>query len=269
MTRYVPFFRLHLAHDYFGSAHPPISIVPDRPTSRLTDHPDIRMRVGTGWIEVYASEDRSTLRQIAAGDGLVFTLRLRPQNPTLTSVTATISEAEGRIAVIDRDRPESGALFAGETLGEAELRPLQPDGIIVDADLYQTPLAIVRLTLDPDIKDARYALHFGAAERFWTYHVTGGRGDASLGIRDKSEAISFEALGEHVMANGVRARSFRSSAPIPARARPENRFELVSEGPFGPRVLLSALPCPRPGSGRIEKTGSVKRAVSEVYLNLL
>ncbi|WP_424932710.1 hypothetical protein [Amaricoccus macauensis] len=269
MNGYTPFFRLDLSHDFFGSAQPPITILPDRQTVRLAHASNLRIRTGTGWVEVYAPDDRSNLQEFAHGGGLEFTLRLRAQNPTLASVTSAIAEATGMIAVIERDHPESGSLQVGETLSTADLRPLEVDGLIEDQDLKQQPLAIMRLMLGPDTHDARYNLRFGAAERFWTYHVTGSKGNATMGIRDKTDAVSFEALGQHVLSNGMRATSFRSKAPIPARANPGNRFELISEGPHGHKVLLSALPCPKPGSDRIEENGSNKCAVSEVYLNLL
>ena len=46
-------------------------------------------------------------------------------------------------------------------------------------------------------------------------------------------------------------------------------FSLCVEGPFGPRVVLPALPCPAPGSGRIEKAGDARYLVSDIYVNLL
>lgn len=269
MSQFQPFFRIDLSHDYFGTGHPPISILPDRSTTMLAGMPALHMRRGTGWIEVYADADRGTLRQLADSKSLAFTFRLREISPNVASVTAGLSDVRGRIAVIDRDLDQSGPLHAGDILGEADFRPLEVGKLIEPGDVAQPPLAVLRLRPDPEARDLRCTLRFGAAERFWTYHVMGSRENATLGIRDREDAISFEALGEKRMANGMQALSFRSSRPIPARARPENRFELVSEGPFGPRVLLSSLPSPRPGPGRIEKHGNQKRAVSEIYLSLL
>jgi hypothetical protein len=268
MTQLEPFFRLDLSHEYFGTPHPPILILPDRDTARLASLPDLHMRRGTGWVEVQASTERGALRQASLAGDLSFTFRLREQTPNVVSVTAVLSDARRKLAVLDRERPAAGPLQTGQTLGRADLRPLKAGGLIEDEDVQRPPLAILRLRLDPEARDLRYTLHFGAAEQFLTYHVMGVRADAALGIRDKAHAVSFEALGEHELANGMLARSFRSSAPIPARARPESRFELVSEGPRGSRVLLSSLPSPRPGPGLIKGRGR-KRPDSEIYLNLL
>jgi hypothetical protein len=269
MTELAPFFRLDLSHDYFGTAHPPISILPDRDTARRAGLPDLHMRRGTGWVEVHASIDRSGLRQLSDAGDLTFTFRLRAQNPTLTSITAVLSETSRKLLVIERDRPDSGPLQTSGVVDKADLRPLKAGGLIETEDLCRPPFAILQLKLDPDARDLRYSLRFGAAERFWTYHVMGVRADAALGIRDRERAVSFEALGECELANGMRARSFRSSVPIPARAWRESRFELVSDGPRGAKVVLPSLPTPGPGPGRIEGSGTGKRAVSEIFLNLM
>jgi hypothetical protein len=133
------------------------------------------------------------------------------------------------------------------------------------ADVARPPLAILRLSPDPEARDAAYAVRFGAVERFWTYHVIGGSSEAEYGIRDRDGALTFDPLGPREMANGARARSFRSSAPIAERARPAGRFQLVSEGAFGPRVIMAVLPCPRPGPGILDPGGN---AASEVFVNL-
>ena len=117
------------------------------------------------------------------------------------------------------------------------------------ADLARPPLAVVRITVDPQAHDAAYHVRFAAVARFWTYHVIGGAADASYGIRDRANALGFQALGPRTLSNGARAQSFRSSEPIAERARPPARFELVSEGPFGPRVVHAGASLPPPGSG--------------------
>ncbi|MEM8571104.1 MAG: hypothetical protein AAGG56_09370 [Pseudomonadota bacterium] len=268
MTRFEPLFRLNLVHDFHGSVRPPIAVIPDRATARFAAGPNLKLRNGSGWVEAYATDDQAML-QTEAGDTLVFTFRLRPHNPSLVSVTSGIAEARDKVFLVDLDVSGGDVETDERMVGEQDLFDLEPNELIEDRDILRPPLGIVRLRMDANAKDANVSLRFGAAERFWTYHVMGSGTSSSLVIRDKTDAISFEAIGERMMANGVVAQSFRSSAPIAARARPENRFELVSEGPFGPRVVLSTLPSPWPGPGRIEGSGRGKRTVSEVYLNLL
>ena len=175
-------------------------------------------------------------------------------------MTAAVAQARDAIPVLElgTDRPTV-------TVGALDLRPLVADEIIAPVDLAYPPLAIVRLTVAPETRDAVFLVRFGAVARFWTYHVIGGAADAHYAIRDRDSALSFEPLGPRVMSNGARAQSFLSSAPIAERARPAGRFELVSEGPFGPRVVIATLPCPRPGPGILDPHGA---AASEIFVNL-
>ena len=125
-----------------------------------------------------------------------------------------------------------------------------PSEIIAPADLARPPLAIVRLAVAPEARDADFLVRFEAVERFWTYHVIGGAADVDYAVRDRDErALASSRSAPRLMSNGARAQSFRSSAPIAERARPAGRFELVSEGPFGPRVVMADPSLPAPGSG--------------------
>lgn len=270
MTRFAPFFRLDVSHDYHGpTLRPPIAIEPDRATARLAARGDLRLRTGDGLAELFASEDRDALGLIAEAGELAFIFRLRARTPVLHGITAGLADTRGAVVVIEAAPGASGALQSGETVGAADMRPLAADGLLDPADLLRPPLALLRIVMAPEARDVQLSLRFGAVEAHWLYHVLGGAAEARIGIRDRKDEIGFDALGERVMSNGARALSFRSSAPIAARARPESRFELVSEGPFGPRVVLPALPCPAPGSGRIEKAGDARHLVSDIYVNLL
>lgn len=257
---FAPLLVLEIRHDYHGSGPAPIGLEPDAATVRLARRPDLRLRLTEGVAELFADADRTALRAVAAAGELVLTLRLRPRDPALAAVTDVIAGARDRVAVIDsRDR------LAGGPVSDGDLQGLAPGEIVTPADVARPPLAIVRLPLDPDAVDEVRVLRFGAVARHWTYHVVGGATDAAFGIRDRANLLGFEPLGPRLMSNGARAQSFRSSAPIPERARPEARFELVSEGPFGPRVVMSTLPCPRPGPGTLDPGGA---AASEILVNL-
>jgi hypothetical protein len=262
---FAPLLRLDVRHDYIGHTVPPIALDPDEATRQLAGRRDLRLRISDGCAQVYASENRTALRMLAADGALVLTFRLRPRDPSLAAVTGAVAEARDRIVVLDPGPLPAGTLHRGDTVTEHDLRPLIADRPVTSADVTSPPLAIVRLTVDPDGRDLAYSLRFGAVARFWTYHVIGGASDVSYGVRDRSNALTFEPLGLRVMSNGARAQSFRSSAPIPERARPVGRFELVSEGPFGPRVIVPVLPCPRPGPGAIDPGGA---PASEIYVNL-
>jgi hypothetical protein len=268
MMRFAPLMRLTLRHDYHGAALPPIALHPDAATTALVARPDLRLRRGPGFAELLAAEDREALALVAGEAGLVLTLRLVPQAPALLAATAVLGVARDRIAVLDPGKRPSGPLHAGETVDEGDLRPLPAVDPVTGADRLCRPLAILRLTLDPDATDLAYTVRFGAVARHWTYHVTGGPPDAVFTIRDRTGVVAFEPLGDRRLANGARARSFRSSEPIAESARPAARFALMAEGPFGPRSVIEALPGPRPGPGGLESDGGAPRAVSDIYVNL-
>lgn len=256
MMRFAPLLRLDVRHAYHGDGPAPVALEPDAATWRLGTRPDLRTRLGAGVAEVFAAEDRSGL----AEDGLVLTFRLRPRDPAIAAVTAGIAGARGRLAVVEL---REGA--AEVTVAEGDLQPLVAGEVITPADVARPPLAIARVVAGPEARDLGFVLRFGALARVWTYHVIGGAAEAAYGIRDRESALTFEALGPRTMSNGARAQSFRSSAPIAERARPTGRFELVSEGPFGPRVVMANLPCPRPGQGFPDPGGA---AASEIFVNL-
>jgi hypothetical protein len=262
MMRFAPLASLAVGHDYHGAGAAPVGLIPDVATERLAARPDLRLRLARGRAEVFAAEERAGLAGVAAGGALAFTFRLFPADPRLVAVTAGLAEARDGVAVLDLAEP------AVRVVGEGDLRPLVPDGLVTDADARLRPLAVVRIAADPGAENQRYAVRFGAVERFWTYHVIGGAPEAAFRVRDRAGAVGFRALGERVMANGARARSFRSEVPIPASARPATRFELVAEGPFGPRSVVETLPCPRPGPGGLDLEDGATGAVSEIYVNL-
>jgi hypothetical protein len=264
LTSFAPLLRLDLRHDYCGD-FAPVVLEPDPDTRRLAARPDLRLRLWDGCAELFAADDRTALALLAEDGALVLTFRLRPRDPMLAAMTATVAEARDRIVVLDPGRSRSGALHRDDMVGPADLRSLTPDGLVTPADVARPPLAILRLTPDPEARDVAYTVRFGAVERFWTYHVIGGAFEAEYGVQDRDGALTFDPLGPRKMANGTRAQSFRSSAPIAERARPAARFQLVSEGDFGPRVILATLPCPRAGPGTVDPGG---HAASEILVNL-
>jgi hypothetical protein len=259
MMRFAPLLRLDVRHAYHGDGPAPIAFEPDAATWRLGTRPDLRIRLGAGVAEVFAADDRSGLAALAE-DGLAFGFRLRPRDPAIAAVTAAVAGARGRLAVVELREG-----VAEVTVAEGDLQPLVASEVITPADVARPPLAILRLVVGAEARDLAFTLRFGALARVWTYHVIGGAAEAAYGIRDRERALTFEALGPRTMSNGARAQSFRSSAPIDERARPVGRFELVAEGPFGPRVVMANLPCPRPGQGFPDPGGG---AASEIFVNL-
>lgn len=261
------FLRLDVRHDYRGDGPAPVVLEPDAAKARLAGRPDLRIRLSAGMAEIFAADDRAALTLLEETGDLMFTFRLRPRDPQLRMVTATVAEARDRIIVLDPRPLPHGRLHAGVTLNEADQVALVAGDLVTSGDVARPPLAIVRLRRAATAEDAACHVRFGAVERFWTYHVIGGAAETAYGIRDRTSAMTFESLGPRTMSSGRRAQSFRSSAPIAERARPAVRFELFGDGPFGPRVIVPVLPCPRPGPGTADPCGGA-RTTSEIFVNL-
>ncbi|WP_227270654.1 hypothetical protein [Roseobacter weihaiensis] len=91
----------------------------------------------------------------------------------------------------------------------------------------------------------RLKLRFKAMASHWAYHVI-GPGSDDVHIEDPEGAVEFDPLGTVDLPDGTPAHVLRSRAPLPARARPNQRFSLTRPGPFGPRILIPVLPAPQP-----------------------
>lgn len=263
MMRFAPFASLTLGHDYCGPGPAPVDLIPDAATERLAARPDLRLRLARGRAELFAAEDRRGLAAVADGGALALTFRAYAADPRLVAVTAVLAEAGDAVAVVE--------LAAGEAerrLVAADLRAVASGGPLTEADLRLRPMAVVRLSVDPEARDQRHDLRFGTVARFWTYHVIGGAAEAAYRVQDRAGAVGFRPLGARVLSNGARAQSFRSEVPIAERARPAVRFELLADGPFGPRSVVETLPCPRPGPGGIDIEGGAPVAAADIYVNL-
>lgn len=121
------------------------------------------------------------------------------------------------------------------TFGEAPVLRHEPRGP-GDRRILQLEIGI-----GPDQpRDIR--LDFEAVAAYWVYHLTGRGLRDDFRIVDAGETVRFDDLGPETLPNGAPARALRSTAPLPLRARPSQRFTLQYEGQFGPVVLVPTLP---------------------------
>jgi hypothetical protein len=259
-------FRLNVLHDYLGGAQVPIRIEPDTATAKLTHAADLRMKVQYGRADILCVDDRTDLADFAEDGALTFVFRLLAEDPALIGITDTLADSRNSLFVLDSGLRAPGPLHDTQTLAADDLRSLKPDDLITAADVLRPPLAIVRMRVAIDSSDAVYSVRFGASARYWTYHVMGGAPDSNFTIHDTVGDIGFNLLGPRAMADGRLATSFRSSDPIAYRARPGPRFELLGDGPFGPRVVLPVLPAAGPGSARLDPDGPGPGADIYVYV---
>ncbi|MDW3223305.1 MAG: hypothetical protein R8G34_10525 [Paracoccaceae bacterium] len=129
-------------------------------------------------------------------------------------------------------------------------------------------LARLRFALLPD-QERFCSVHFSAVEALWAYHVTGAQSSEDLEIVDPASKTTFSPLGAVVLPNGKQAFVIRSDRPLPARARPTQKFTLQRPSAFGPEALVPVLPAAGISFKPIEQQpGSAARLQSDIYVSL-
>jgi hypothetical protein len=129
-------------------------------------------------------------------------------------------------------------------------------------------LARLRVALSDDAART-VTLRFEAVEALWAYHVTGNGNRDGLHVVDPAERITFSHQGTRALPDGREAQIIRSDQPLPARARPTQRFMLQRASAFGPETLIPVLPAagmmfkPIP-----EEEGAAARLQSDIYVTL-
>ncbi|MEP3891341.1 MAG: hypothetical protein ABJN69_12855 [Hellea sp.] len=213
---------------------------------------------------------KKALNDVTAQDGrLNFTFGLRPQDSALFDVTEAVSESQNKVIVLGLTS-ESGALLeTGALVSAADLRDLKVDSFGVDdintqSEIIRPPLAILHLEIDAAAENCVYKVHFSSVKRHWIYHILCSDDDAMFTIKDTLGDIEFDTAGRPRRTNGTSVRSYKSNRAILARYRQPGRFELLQDGPLGPKSVMPVLPSPAMGSGVMD--GS--QISSEIYVNL-
>ena len=261
---FTPLISLRVQHDYLGDATPPISVEADVDTLRIVAGANLRLRAIAGRLDIFADDNRAVLKHWTKEGKVPFVFRLRSTDPDLPTVTAGLSTARRKLFLLDSDLDEG--LARGDAVPLETLGPAEPGGLVLTSDALNPPMAILRMRIDPKDREIERFVRFEADARHWIYNVVGGPANANYAIRDTVGDTKFESLGAHVLSNGATALRFRSTVPIPMRARPKARFELLDDGPFGERVVVPVLPAARAGVGAPDPTGN--GVGSDIYVNI-
>ena len=234
MTALRRLLQLEVAHEYFGGQQVPLRIVPHDLPRKMIIAADLHLRTDAGCLQFVADADSTGLRGWAEAGKVTFQFALLPEDALLPYVTATLNEGASEGAVPVLELSSDGVVSVKDT--RMSTSQTQPRAI-----------AFVHLAIDPDRDDARFRLVLPARAMPWTYHVIGARDDANLCIRDTKSEVAFGIAKAATTFGGRPARSFVSETPIALRAHPPERFELIEDGAFGPRVIVPVLPTPQPG----------------------
>ena len=234
MTALRRLLQLEVAHEYFGGQQVPLRIVPHDLPRKMIIAADLHLRTDAGRLQILADADPMGLRGWAEAGKVTFQFALMPEVAWLPYVTATLNEGASEGAVPVLELSSDGVATVKDT--RMSTSQTQPRAI-----------AFVHLAIDPDRDDARFRLVLPARAMPWTYHVIGARDDANLCIRDTKSEVAFGIVKTATTPGGRALCSFVSETPIALRAHPPQRFELIEDGAFGPRVIVPVLPTPKPG----------------------
>lgn len=233
---------LSLSHDYYGSENVPLRIMP---------------------------ADAQTFSK--AG------LMLR-QNGNEILVLADDQEAHPEMLVLDvsADSPDVFVVTKGADWRHVLAFDVQGDTFKFDADVATDRLPqmqaqrLARLSFAVTSGQERScALHFNAVEALWAYHVIGAQNSDDLEIVDPASETTFSSLGASILPDGKRAFVIRSDSPLPARARPTQKFTLQRPSAFGPEALVPVLPAAGISFKPIEQQpGNAARLQSDIYVSL-
>jgi hypothetical protein len=235
---------LLLEHDYYAPGMPPVTVRPE--DARNFGRDGLLLRQSGAQIFVLAEDGNDDL---PAG----FTLDLEAQTRDVISVTDG-----GDWRVVPQVRLDAGT----------DLARLDPEAT---SDVPQVPgrprLAQVAVAIDPSSRRV-LKLRFGAVSSHWAYHVI-GPGNQDVVIEDPEGEVIFDAMGIVDLPDGTPARVIRSRAPLPARARPGQRFSLSRPGPFGPRTLIPVLPAPQPLFAKVPGPDGAGAIIqSDIYVSI-
>ncbi len=232
MSAYVRLFRLVARHGCHGEDAPPIDWVAEPGTARRAAREGLILRPGGAALEAYAPE--GAVAGGAAAEPLAFDFRAMARDPALIAATEGLAGGAARLY----------ALSLSADAPSAEAGP----GDLTEQAAPSRAIGLARIALAPDARDLRLEARFPAAALPWIYVVSGVPEDVAVSISDARGEVVFAETGQREMARGVRARLFRSDRPIPLSARPDPRFALMRDGPFGPRVAVRPLPAPALGA---------------------
>lgn len=239
---YRPILTLDLSHDYYGSDDLPLEVVP-------SDAPAF----AKAGLLLRQLKNRV---QVLSGDPDADPVRV------VLDVLATSPDAF---------RVTKGADWDNVVMFDHVDDAFEFDADLAAARIPQMPAKrLARLSFDLVAGQPRNCtVHFDTVESLWAYHVTGGQNADELEVVDTKSLTTFSAMGAVTLPDGRQAFVIRSDDPLPARARPDQKFALQRPSAFGPEILVPVLPAAGISFKPIaQKPGSAARLQSDIYVSL-
>lgn len=244
MRQYLARLSVALAHDYYGNAPIPLRLLPADP-GEFDRRGFILRRQANRFLVIGEIGDEMPER---------LTFDVIATDPEVFSVTR---HAEwGQVLRLTVESGTDEMAFGPTTTARGALRNRME--------------RIAQVAIDMTGEDAReVTLRFETVEALWAYHVVGPGSRDDLLIVDTSKIVSFQSQGRRRLPDGTEAQVIRSDNPLPARARPSQKFMLQRPSAFGPETLIPVLPA----AGKMfkpipEEEGAAARLQSDIYVTL-
>lgn len=270
MARYLPLFRLLIAHDFFTSDRElPLQVQATKACARQMEQEGLLLRSVSNGIEVW-NEVREFDDPKASLD---FEFLVLSKDPYLETYTAwevakpiayqtELDDLSKRGETTAAMRSLKAATVAECDFGLSSFER-QKMGIVFSVKVKQT------LHVESDQEVQQYQIQLRSKEMHWKYYFSGALAKKKLEIIDL-DAESSESGCRFIPSSKIVTEdslAFVSDVKLPMRSIPTQRFQLREEGANG-RVLMRRLP-----NASIDKIGKEKGpdgqslVVAEIYIH--
>ncbi|WMW80502.1 hypothetical protein RF679_17960 [Undibacterium cyanobacteriorum] len=267
MARYLPLFRLILAHEFFASDRElPLQIQATKACARQMEQEGLLLRSISNGIEVW-NEVREFGDPAASLD---FEFLVLSKDPYLETYTAWEVAKPIAYQIKPDEHGEATATNQGITAVTVAERDFglssferQKMGIVFSVEMTQA------LHVESDREIQQYHIQLRSKEMHWKYYFSGALAKKKLEIIDL-DAINSEPGCRFIPSSKIVTEdslAFVSNVKLPMRSIPTQRFQLREEGANG-RVLMRRLP-----NASVDKIGKEKGpdgqslVVAEIYIH--
>lgn len=268
---YLPLLRVDFAHGFFADGRcPGLRFVPAGDTAwwlRATDA--IERHTGSALALFGPAQALSVVPKA------VLAWQVHATDEVFPTCTDNPAQWPGELLWFDAGEATPPRLHAGETVSQAEVRPLtwplvsQSLGVQASSGArLMPPLAVLRVPLAAlPPAPLHYTVRLAARATVWKYCLHGEWPEPQLQVVDLASGVEFDEPAPDRLDNGAPLLAIRSRAPIALAQRSERRFQLRSRQRGGDKVLVKRLPVAAAQFLAREQIGGESRLVSEIHVH--
>lgn len=276
MGPYIPLLRVDFEHGFFADGRcRGLRFVPAGDTAwwlRATDA--IERHTGSALALFGPAQALSVVPKA------VLAWQVHATDEVFPTCTDNPAQWPGELLWFDASEATSSRLHAGDTVSQAEVRPLTWPLVslsLMSGSLgaqassgarLMPPLAVLRVPLAAlPPAPLHYTVRLAARATVWKYCLHGEWPEPQLQVVDLASGVEFDEPAPDRLDNGAPLVAIRSRAPIALAQRSERRFQLRSRQRGGDKVLVKRLPVAAAQFLAREQIGGESRLVSEIHVH--